>query len=174
MSEAIVKYNQKKEFITILQELFSKIDDLASDDKINSNEYNEFAILCKELQNAKQQIKETFIYINLRRATNRKSPIKPIKKTDKLADENYQPCPYCDKLIKNSYLDTHIDTTIQCLRQRQTKQNVMNVKQIYHTKYGKYQALNLSLKHKYNNELEMSKKILKALQIEKADEFFNL
>ena len=40
MSEAIVKYNQKKEFITILQELFSKIDDLASDDKINSNEYN--------------------------------------------------------------------------------------------------------------------------------------
>ena len=48
MSEALNKYNQKKEFITILQLLFSKIDDLATDNKINSNEYNEFAMLCKE------------------------------------------------------------------------------------------------------------------------------
>ena len=109
MSEAIVKYNQKKEFITILQELFSKIDDLASDDKINSNEYNEFAMLCKELQNAKQQIKETFIYITMRRATNRKPPKEPIKETEKLKNEKYQPCPHCDKLFKNSYLDGHIE-----------------------------------------------------------------
>ena len=79
MSEAITKYNQKKEFITILQELFSKIDDLATDDRINSNEYNEFAMLCKELQTAKQQIKETIFYINVRRATSRKPPKEPIK-----------------------------------------------------------------------------------------------
>ena len=50
----------------------------------------------------------------------------------------------------------------------------MNVKQIYNTKYGKYQALNLSLKHKYGNELYLSKNLLKALQIENEDDFFNL
>ena len=53
MGDALIKYNQKKEFMTIIQELFSKIDDLASDDRINSNEYNEFALLSKDLQNAK-------------------------------------------------------------------------------------------------------------------------
>ena len=163
MGDALIKYNQKKEFMTIIQELFSKIDDLASDDRINSNEYNEFAMLCKDLQHAKQQIKETIIYITMRRATNRKPPKEPIKETEKLADENYQPCPHCDKLIKNSYLDQHIENTIQCYRQRQTKKNIINVKQIYNTKYGKYQALNLSLKHKYGNKLCMSKSFIKSI-----------
>ena len=167
MSEAIIKYNQRKEFITILQELFSKIDDLASDDKINSNEYNEFAMLCKELQTAKTQIKETIFYINVRRATNRKPPKEPIQEAEKLKDENYQPCPYCDKLIKNTYLDQHIEYTSACERQRQTKKNIMNVKEIYNKKYGKFQALNLSLKHKNVRfeELYLPKKILKALKI---------
>ena len=174
MSKAITKYNQKKEFITILQELFSKIDDLATDDRINSNEYNEFAMLCKELQTAKTQIKETIFYINVRRSINRKPPKEPIRETEKLKDENYQPCPHCDKLIHKNYLDEHIENTIQCLRQRQTIKNMINVKQIYNTKYGKYQALNLSLKHKYSNDLYMSKSLLKALQIDNECEFFNL
>ena len=39
MSEALNKYNQKKEFITILQLLFEKIDDLATDNKINCTVY---------------------------------------------------------------------------------------------------------------------------------------
>ena len=51
---------------------------------------------------------------------------------------------------------------------------MINVKQIYNTKYGKYQALNLSLKHKYSNDLYMSKSLLKALQIDNECEFFNL
>ena len=176
MSEALNKYNQKKEFITILQELFEKIDDLASDDRINSNEYNEFALLCKDLQNAKQQIKETIIYITLRKSTERKPPKETLKETEKLKDENYQPCPYCDKLIKNSYLDEHIQKTIQCYRQRQTKKNIIGVKPTYITKYGIYQALNLSLKHKYSttNDLYMSKELLKALEIENISEFFNI
>ena len=174
MSEALNKYNQKKEFITILQLLFEKIDDLATDNKINSNEYNEFAMLCKELHFAKELIKETFIYITLRKSTNRKPPKEPIKETEKLKDEDYQPCPHCHKLIKKTYLSENIENTIQCYRQRQTKKNIMNVKQIYNTKYGKYQALNLSLKHKYGNELYMSKNLLKALQIEKEYEYFNL
>jgi len=115
MSEAIIKYNQKKEFITILQLLFEKIDDLATDNKINSNEYNEFAILCKELHFAKELIQETIFYINVRKATNRKPPKVPIKETEKLNNEDYIKCPHCDKLIHKNYLNEHMENTIQCL-----------------------------------------------------------
>jgi len=176
MSEAINKYNQKKEFITILQLLFSKIDDLATDDRINSNEYNEFAMLCKELRFAKQQIKETIIYVNLRRATERKPPKEPIKETEKLNNQDYNKCPHCDKLIHKNYINEHMENTIQCFRQRQTKKSMINVKEInkkyYNDNYGIYQALNLSLKHKNVNfqDLYLTNKLLQILQIKNKDE----
>ena len=56
-------------------------------------------MLCKELQTAKQQIKETIFYINVRRATSRKPPKEPIKETEKLNNQDYIKCHHCDKLI---------------------------------------------------------------------------
>jgi len=94
-------YQEKKQFMVILQELFSKIDDLAGDDKINSNEYLEFATLCKDLKNSKQLIIETIIYKTIERTVSRRQAPPPISEVDKLKDENYLNCPYCDKRIKN-------------------------------------------------------------------------
>ena len=165
-------YQEKKQFMVILQELFSKIDDLASDDKINSNEYLEIATLCKDLQNAKQLIIETIVFKTIDRTVKRKPLTPPIKEVDKLIDKTYHNCPHCDKRIKNSYLKEHINSSITCQRQRQTKRNIYNVKQIYNTKYGIFQALNLTLKHKHIDfsKLSLTKKQLTALNIEKKDD----
>ena len=40
---------------------------------------------------------------------SKEPPKEPIKETEKLKDENYIPCPHCDKLIHKNYLDEHID-----------------------------------------------------------------
>jgi len=165
-------YQEKKQFMVILQELFSKIDDLAGDDKINSNEYLEFATLCKDLKNSKQLIIETIIYKTIERTVSRRQAPPPISEVDKLKDKNYLNCPYCDKRIKNSYLKEHIESSITCQRQRQTKRNIYNVKQIYNDKYGIFQALNLTLKHKHIkfSELFLTKNQLTALNISKKED----
>jgi hypothetical protein len=108
---------QKKDFMVILQDILFNID-------IDN-------ILVQEL-------KGNPFYISLTKSAKMKQPQQLKNELKKLNDTEYERCEYCDKLIKLSYIEFHKENSITCYRQRQTKRNVFNVKEIYNEKYGKY------------------------------------
>jgi len=136
---------QKKEFMVILEKILINDDDVLV-----------------------QELKGNPFYISLTQSVKRKQPQKKKTELNKLNDTEYERCEYCDKLIKLSYIDFHKEDSITCYRQRQTKRNVFNVKELYNEKYGKYQALNLSLKDKHVEfkDLFLPVHILKVLEFE--------
>ena len=146
-----IELNDKKTFIGLLGSLFMKIDELAGDDKINSNEYLEFATLVKELAEIRQEVKTTNVYTTIERQA-RRAYIKPkVKELDKFKDDNnYTNCKFCDKRIALSYITYHLANSITCNRVKQTKQNVVVSKKRYIPKlYSLCQAYNTQLLNRY-------------------------
>ena len=137
---------QKKDFMEILEKIL-----------INNND----DILVQDL-------KVNPFFISLTSSVKRKQPKQIKTELKKIQDDEYERCEYCDKLIKTTYIDTHKEESITCYRQRQTKRNVYNVKELYNEKYGKYQALNLCLKDKHVEfkDLFLPVHILKVLEFE--------
>jgi hypothetical protein len=138
---------QKKDFMVILQDILFNID----------------------IDNTLvQELKGNPFYISLTKSAKMKQPQQLKNELKKLNDTEYERCEYCDKLIKLSYIEVHKENSITCYRQRQTKRNVYNVKELYNEKYGKYQALNLSLKDKHVEfkDLFLPVRILKVLEFE--------
>jgi hypothetical protein len=120
----LVEYNNKKDFISLMSDLFERIDALASDDKINTEEYRQMADLCKQMYNIKEQVKTQVVYVEIRRATERKPPKPPKAEQEKLEAKSHKTCEYCDKRIHKKWLLEHQRTSATCLRVRQTKMNV--------------------------------------------------
>jgi len=151
MSQTQIELREKKTFINLLGSLFSKIDELACDDKINSNEYLDFATLVKQIADLRQEVKTTIVYTTIERQA-RRAFIKPkIKELDKYTDDNnYTNCKFCDKRIALSYIEHHSKNSITCNRVRQTKQNVVVSKKRYIPKlYSLCQAYNTQLLNRY-------------------------
>jgi len=159
----------KKILTNSLHKLFDKIDDLAEEEKINSMDYHQLAMLVKDIYNIAKEVQETPVYISLEKSAKRKIPKKPIPELEKLRDIRYGKCEYCDKLLLNIYMEEHIFTTEACYRQRQSKRNVFNVKKLINPKtYGLCQALNVVLKKRHHDvaNLILSPQLLKALHIQ--------
>ena len=138
---------QKKDFMIILQDILFNID----------------------IDNTLvQELKGNPFFISLTKSAKLKQPKQIKTELKKIQDDEYERCEYCDKLIKTTYIDTHKEESITCYRQRQTKRNVYNVKELYNEKYGKYQALNLCLKDKHVEfkDLFLPVQILKVLEFE--------
>ena len=158
----------KKILINSFHKLFDKIDDLAEEDKINSMDYNQLAMLVKDIYKISKEVQATPVYIYLEKSAKRKIPQKPIPELEKLRDIRYCKCEYCDKLLLKIYMEDHINTTDACYRQRQSKRNVFNVKKLINPKtYGLCQALNVVLKKRHHDvaNLVLSPQLLKALNI---------
>ena len=158
----------KKILMNSFHKLFDKIDDLAEEDKINSMDYNQLAMIVKDIYKISKEVQETPVYILLEKSAKRKIPKKPIPELEKLRDIRYCKCKYCDKLLLKIYMEDHINTTDACYRQRQSKQSVFNVKKLINPEtYGLCQALNVVLKKRHHDvaNLVLSPQLLKALNI---------
>lgn len=62
----------KKILINSLHKLFDKIDDLAEEDKINSMDYNQLAMIVKDIYKISKEVQETPVYIYLEKSAKRK------------------------------------------------------------------------------------------------------
>ena len=169
-----LELKDKKNFIGLLGSLFEKIDELASNDKINSSEYLEFATLVKQIADLRKEVRTTTVYTTIERQSRRAENKPKVKELEKLKDEtNYTNCKFCDKRIAVSYIFTHINNSVACKRVRQTKQNVVITKKKYSPKlYPLCQAYNAQLLYRYVpiNKLSLTRHTCRVLQIEKPTE----
>jgi hypothetical protein len=112
------------------------------------------------------ELEENPFFIYLQKSVRRKPAEIKKNEAQKLKDSEYVKCENCDKLIKQSYIDTHIEKSITCYRQRQTKRNVFLNKELYNDKYAVTQALNISLKDKHLEfkDLVLPEKTLRILR----------
>jgi len=170
MSQMQIELSDKKTFINLLGSLFSKIDELACDDKINSNEYLEFATLVKQIADLRKEVKTTTVYTTIERQARRAYMKPKVKELDKFKDDNnYTNCKFCDKRIAVSYITYHLSNSITCNRVRQTKQNVVVSKKRYIPKlYSLCQAYNTQLLNRYKpiKNIDMTMQMCKILDID--------
>jgi len=114
---------RRREFMDLLQNLFERIDDLAQDDRINSQEYIIFADLCLELRNARQNIAQHTVYVQhmeRRRRANRPTHIPTTIMVDR---ESAIRCQYCAQWYERTYIETHQRNTRACFNTRQVNIN---------------------------------------------------
>lgn len=120
------------------------------------------------------ELEKNPFYISLLKSIRRK-PME-VKKSEvlKLTDNDYTKCEYCDKLIKRTYIDKHVEDSLTCYRQRQTKRNVFNNKELFNDKYAVIQALNICLKDKHVEfkELVIPERTLKILRCRTKHDIF--
>lgn len=167
-----IQHADKKSLMVLLGSLFEKIDDLASNDKINTGEYVDLMNLVKDMAEIQQEVKTHIIYRTIDRQARRKEPKLKSTELEKMTDpyERFTTCKFCDKTIAKSYILTHQTESITCARVRQTKQSVVVSKKKYSPfLYARCQSYNTELLPRYQpiKKLTMSLKVLKALEIEK-------
>lgn len=163
----------KKTLMTLLGSLFEKIDDLASDGKINSGEYKELADIVSDMSKIRQEVKTHIIYRTIDRQARRKEPKQPSTELKKRELDDYVNCEFCDKRIAKSYISTHKKESISCQRVRQTKQNVVLTGKRYSPElYAMCQSYNIELLPRYRpiKKLKMNQKLLKVLGIRKPED----
>lgn len=168
-----IQLADKKTLMTLLGSLFEKIDNLASDGKINSGEYKEFADIVSDMSKIKQEVRTHIIYRTIERQARRKEPKQPSTELKKREMSDYVNCEFCDKRIAKSYILTHKSESITCQRVQQTKQNVVLTRKKYSPElYAMCQSYNVELLPRYRpiKKLKMTDEILKALGIRKPEE----
>ena len=102
----LVEYNNKKEFVSLLEVLFAGIDEIAS--KLTTQEYVSFADICKKLHQAKSEVQTQVVYVEIARQTQRKPPKPQTLDCEKLEDARYRTCEFCDKRLHKKYYNTHL------------------------------------------------------------------
>jgi hypothetical protein len=154
--QPLVEYNNKKDFVGLMETMFEKIEGLMENQKINDGEYLEFANLCRDIHKVKTEIQTQIVYVEIHRAVQRKPP-KPLKEeTQKLDDKNYKTCEFCNKRLHRKYMPTHLRESKTCVRARQTKLNVKVLAEQNRPQYVKFQAINLvwMRRHQFTCEAE--------------------
>jgi hypothetical protein len=152
----VVSYAENKEFVNLLGTLFNIVDGLATDDRINSGEYNEIAMTIKNLFQMRQTIQGNIVY---KRMYNRSTthPPQPRKTEEyKLNDINNNPnsqyvvCDECDTILVKDSLYNHIKTK-KCLGIRQSKVGAIKIKKVKSIKYVKLQVYNYKFAPIFDN-----------------------
>ncbi len=127
MYAPLVEYTNNKQFAGLMETLFGAVEKLQERSGINEGEYLELANLTKKLYEAKTQIQQTVVYIEIVRKAEKKPPLPP-KAVDKLNDPNYRTCEFCNGRFHCKFLREHQRTTKSCVLQQQAKRNVKTEK----------------------------------------------
>jgi hypothetical protein len=174
----VVSYAENKKFVNLLNGLFEIVDGLATDDKINSGEYNDIAIMIKQLFQMRQTIQGNIVYKRMERRSTTNEPQRRKTEMEKLNDMKNNPdntqyvvCDECDAILVKDSLYNHIKTK-KCLGIRQSKVGAINIKKIKSIKYVKLQVYNYNYSPIFN---EYNKKIkeLQETQGEIFDSHYN-
>ena len=145
---------EKQIFVNLIENLISTSDDIDLIEELKANTF----------------------YLSLYKSLKRKPMTAKKSEVEKLKDAEYTTCEYCDKRIKLSYIDKHTEDSLTCYRQRQTKRNVFNCKEMIKDKYAVSQALNLTLKYKHVDfkELVLPEQTLKILRCRTKHDIFRV
>lgn len=123
MYAPLVEYTQNKQFAGLMETLFGAIEKLQEQNKINEGDYLDLANLTKKLYEAKTQIQQSVVYVEIIRRAEKKPP-QPPKAVDKLNDPNYRTCEFCSKRLHCKFLREHQRTSRSCVEKQQGKRNV--------------------------------------------------
>lgn len=127
MYAPLVEYTQNKQFAGLMETLFGAIEKLQEQNKINEGDYLDLANLTKKLYEAKTQIQQSIVYVEIIRRAEKKPP-QPPKAVDKLNDPNYRTCEFCSKRLHCKFLREHQRTSRSCVEKQQGKRNVKTEK----------------------------------------------
>jgi hypothetical protein len=127
MYAPLVEYTQNKEFAGLMETLFGAVEKLQERAVINEGEYLDLANLTKKLYDAKTQIQQSVVYVEIVRRA-RKEPPAPPKAVDKLTDKNYRTCEFCNGRYHCKFLREHQRTTKSCIKQQQARRNIKTEK----------------------------------------------
>jgi hypothetical protein len=123
MYAPLVEYTQNKQFAGLMETLFGAVEKLQERNGINEGEYLDLANLTKKLYEAKTQIQQSVVYIEIVRKAEKKPPLPP-KAVDKLNDPNYRTCEFCNGRYHCKFLREHQRTTKSCILQQQARRNM--------------------------------------------------
>lgn len=119
--------DKSKEFIKLINGLMCIIDDLT--ENIPEGEYLKICSHLKDIHGYSDEIgikkivfQNEVVATNQRRTRMRVRPTpRVLSDAEKLASGNYRACEFCDKIISNSWYDTHIVQTEYCSIARNAK-----------------------------------------------------
>lgn len=157
----LVEYQQNKDFVGLMGTLMDVVEKLQERNNLTDGEYLDMSNLCKKLYDAKAKVEKHIVYVEMVRRAQKKPP-QPPKEVDKLNDENYTVCEFCDKPLHKKYVATHQRTSKTCLRHRQAKRSCAIEKlSQFGAKHTLIQAHNLQLRERYiTKEIETKKNSL--------------
>jgi hypothetical protein len=155
-----ISYNENKSFVILLNSLFEIVDGLASNEKINSGEYNELSMNIKNLYNVRETIIGNSLYKKMYHRSTTRPPVQRKTEEQKLMDllnnekTSYIVCEDCDTILVKDSIYNHKNTK-KCMSIRQSKCGAIYKKKIVSRIYVKQQVLNHQ--HKINLEKNESK-----------------
>ena len=149
MYAPLVEYTQNKQFAGLMETLFGAIEKLQEQNKINEGDYLDLANLTKKLYEAKTQIQQSVVYVEIIRRAEKKPP-QPPKAVDKLNDPNYRTCEFCNVRYHCKFLRTHQRTTKSCILAQQQRRNMKVEKyEVKDERHTRRQAFAIQLQPRY-------------------------
>ena len=127
MYQPLVEYTQNKEFAGLMESLFGAVEKLQERNGINEGEYLELANLTKKLYEAKVQVQQSVVYVEIVRRA-KKEPPKPPRAVEKLNDKDFRTCEFCNKRLHCKFIREHQRTTRSCILQQQARRNMKTEK----------------------------------------------
>jgi hypothetical protein len=116
----------QREFDTYIFRLLELIENM---NNVRDGEYKEscdiFMELRKMFQQTRQQIIHTPIFTTMVRRAVRKSPEqKYLSELEKVNDNRYSRCERCSSIVKNSYMDKHMESKKCCMNHEAKFQSI--------------------------------------------------
>ena len=127
MYQPLVEYTQNKEFAGLMETLFGAVEKLQERALINEGDYLDLANLTKKLYEAKTQIQQSVVYVEIVRRA-KKEPPKPPRAVEKLNDKDFRTCEFCNKRLHCKFIREHQRTTRSCILQQQARRNMKTEK----------------------------------------------
>jgi hypothetical protein len=149
MYAPLVEYTQNQQFAGLMETLFGAVEKLQERNGINEGEYLELANLTKKLYEAKTQIQQSVVYVEIVRRAKKEPPLPP-KTVNKLTDPNYRTCEFCNVRYHCKFLRTHQKTTKSCILAQQQRRNMRVEKYgIIDDRHTRRQAFAIQLQPRY-------------------------
>ena len=151
MYQPLVEYTQNKEFAGLMETLFGAVEKLQERALINEGDYLDLANLTKKLYEAKTQIQQSVVYVEIVRRA-KKEPPKPPKAVEKLNDKNFRTCEFCNKRLHCKFIREHQRTTRSCILQQQARRNIKTEKyEVKDDRHTRRQAFAVQLIARYKS-----------------------
>jgi len=172
MYAPLVEYTQNKQFAGLMETLFGAVEKLQERNGINEGEYLDLANLTKKLYEAKTQIQQSVVYIEIVRKAEKKPPLPP-KAVDKLNDPNYRTCEFCNGRYHCKFLREHQRTTKSCILQQQARRNMKAEKyDVKDERHTRRQAFAVQLVPRYKTGVVNGNKMETVIKIRGGLEYY--